>query len=77
MKGVLAQNLYIGIDLGTTGIKVALFDPSGTMISTAYREIQLNTPMPGFLEFDGEERKGESAGKTKKSTNPSHEKVDS
>jgi len=43
----------IGVDLGTTGIKVGLFDQTGTPLAEAAREIHLDTPQPGFAEFDG------------------------
>lgn len=49
----MAKSLYIGIDLGTTGIKVGLFDEAGEQRAFAVREIQLDTPAPGFAEFDG------------------------
>ncbi len=45
-------DLFIGIDLGTTGIKVGLFDGSGAEVAAANREIQLDTPAPGVAEFD-------------------------
>jgi len=51
----VADDLYIGIDLGTTGIKVGLFNVAGDTIAAASREIQLDTPAPGFAEFDGDE----------------------
>ncbi len=50
----MARNLYLGIDLGTTGIKVGLFDESGQMAAAATREIHLDTPAPGFAEFDAD-----------------------
>ena len=49
----MSDGLYVGIDLGTTGVKVALFDVSGNMPAMAVRETRLDTPAPGFAEFDG------------------------
>lgn len=45
-------DLYVGLDLGTTGIKVGLFDDSGAEVAAASREVRLDTPAPGFAEFD-------------------------
>ena len=47
--------LFLGIDLGTTGIKVGLFDAAGTIVAEASREIRLDAPQPDFLEFDAEQ----------------------
>jgi xylulokinase len=49
----VADDLYIGIDLGTTGIKVGLFAGDGWPVAEAAREMHLETPQPGFAEFDG------------------------
>jgi len=43
--------LYIGIDLGTTSVKVGVFDDSGAAVAFASREFELDTPEPGFAEF--------------------------
>jgi xylulokinase len=51
----MPDDLYIGIDLGTTGVKAGLFDARGRTVATASREIQLETPRPGFTEFDADE----------------------
>jgi xylulokinase len=51
----MADELYIGIDLGTTSVKAGLFDGAGRAVATASREIQLDTPAPGFVEFDADE----------------------
>jgi len=50
----MPKRFYIGIDLGTTAIKVGLFDGAGNTAATASREIQLDTPSTGFVEFDAE-----------------------
>ena len=46
--------LYIGVDLGTTSVKVGIFDDSGSAVAFASREFELDTPEPGFAEFDAE-----------------------
>ena len=50
----MPDDLYIGVDLGTTGVKVGLFDADGRTVATAAREIELDAPAPGFLEFDAD-----------------------
>ncbi len=44
---------YIGIDLGTTGVKAGLFTADGRELAIAHREFELDTPAPGFVELDG------------------------
>lgn len=45
---------FIGIDLGTTAIKVGLFDATGACRAAASAEFELATPHPGFAEFDAD-----------------------
>lgn len=40
----------LGIDIGTTGTKSALFDCEGTLIADAYFESKLYYPRPGWVE---------------------------
>jgi len=47
--------LFIGLDLGTTGVKVGLFDGAGNTVAAASREIRLDTPAPDWAEFDAED----------------------
>ncbi len=42
----------LGIDVGTTGCKVALFSPEGRLIRAAYREYDTQRPQPGWAELD-------------------------
>ncbi|MBQ7145895.1 MAG: carbohydrate kinase [Lachnospiraceae bacterium] len=42
----------IGIDEGTTGCKVCLFDESGTILASSYREYPSYYPNPGWVEQD-------------------------
>jgi xylulokinase len=44
----------MGIDVGTTGTKAAIFDASGKMIAQAYREYACTYPRPGWVEQDAE-----------------------
>lgn len=43
---------YMGMDIGTTGCKAVVFDGSGKVVSSAYREYPLLNPEPGFSELD-------------------------
>jgi xylulokinase len=42
----------LGIDVGTTGCKVALFSHRGEMLASAYREYNAASPQPGWAELD-------------------------
>ncbi len=43
-----------GIDVGTSGCKVVIFDLKGAVLSQAYREYPFLVPQPGWLEIDPE-----------------------
>ncbi|MBN2210560.1 MAG: hypothetical protein JW709_04115 [Sedimentisphaerales bacterium] len=49
------MNGYMGIDIGTSGCKVLIFDEQGRCHSQAYREYNLICPRPGWAELDAEE----------------------
>lgn len=42
----------IGIDIGTTGTKAAIFDTEGNMLAESYEESKLYYPKPGWVEQD-------------------------
>ena len=42
----------LGVDIGTTGCKVAAVSDRGVPLATAYREYPLLTPRPGWAELD-------------------------
>ena len=42
----------IGIDEGTTGTKVCVFDTEGHLVSSAYEEYPSYYPKPGYVEQD-------------------------
>ncbi len=44
--------LYLGIDLGTTGVKAILVDASQKLIASAYKDYAISTPKIGFAEQD-------------------------
>jgi xylulokinase len=43
---------YLGLDIGTTGCKAAVFDAEGAPLALAYREYPLLSPQPGWAEID-------------------------
>lgn len=45
----------LGLDIGTTGVKAVAFHDDGSVITSAYREYDLKSPRPGFLELDPHE----------------------
>ena len=42
----------LGIDVGTTGCKVALFSLQGEMLASAYSEYDFQSPQPGWAQLD-------------------------
>lgn len=49
------QKVRVGaIDIGTTGVRFVLFDQEANPIASAYRELPLATPKPGWVEQDPE-----------------------
>ena len=46
------SKLLVGIDLGTTALKIAVFDTAGKMQGSATLEYELYTPKPYFVESD-------------------------
>lgn len=51
----MRQTYLIGVDLGTSGTKAALFDASGRLIADAFAETPLHYPKPGWVEQDPED----------------------
>jgi len=51
----MAQDIFVGIDAGTTGSKVALFDAFGNELGRGYHEYPCMYPHPGWVEQDVEE----------------------
>ena len=45
---------YLGIDIGTTAVKAALFDSQGTMLGSGLAEYTLETPSPDIVELDAD-----------------------
>jgi xylulokinase len=49
------SNLLLGLDLGTSAVKVGLFDLEGNLLRQARRTCALYTPRPGWAEQEPEE----------------------
>jgi len=45
---------YLGLDIGTTGVKAVLFDASGAELGAGLAEYTLETPRPDIVELDAE-----------------------
>jgi xylulokinase len=48
------RSLLMGLDVGTTNVKVAAFDLSGATVAVASKPIDAHHPSPGFGEYDPE-----------------------
>lgn len=46
------EKLILAIDQGTTGTRTYLFDHSGKVVGSAYREFTQYFPKPGWVEHD-------------------------
>jgi len=42
----------LGIDVGTTGCKVSAFNAEGGLVTSSYREYDIERPHPGYAELD-------------------------
>ncbi len=45
---------FLGIDVGTTGLKAAVISDRGRILASAYEECALHQPEPGWAELDAE-----------------------
>ncbi|MBQ3575709.1 MAG: xylulokinase, partial [Clostridia bacterium] len=46
------MSYYLGIDLGTTGLKAVIADARGSIQGIGYREYPLNVPAANYAEQD-------------------------
>jgi xylulokinase len=49
------MDLYMGIDIGTSGCKAVIFNEDGRQQSLAYREYDIISKIPGWAELDTDE----------------------
>jgi xylulokinase len=50
----VTQSLFLGLDVGTSGVKAILVAPSGDVVATSTTPLSLSTPQPGWAEQDPE-----------------------
>ena len=48
------MQLLLGLDAGTTALKVALFDAKGQLLGVSTQEYALETPQVNYVEVDAE-----------------------
>ena len=48
------MKLLMGLDIGTTALKAALFDTKGTLLAVTTQEYQLMTPQVNYVEEPAE-----------------------
>jgi len=48
----VARASFLGVDVGTSGVKAILVDTSGEVLASAITPLQLSTPHPGWAEQD-------------------------
>ncbi len=48
----MAQAVFVGIDAGTTGTTVSIYDANGTDVASGYQEYPCTYPRPGWVEQD-------------------------
>jgi xylulokinase len=48
----VADPLYLGLDVGTSGVKAILVAPSGAVVASTTTALTLSTPKPGWAEQD-------------------------
>ena len=51
----MARSYLIGVDLGTSATKAALYRPDGTLVAEATAEVPIAYPSPGVVEQDQED----------------------
>ncbi len=44
------ETIFLGLDLGTTGLKVSLLDDGGRLIGSRHEEHPIHSPQPGYAE---------------------------
>jgi sugar (pentulose or hexulose) kinase len=54
----MPDTYLIGVDVGTTETKTAIFDSQGSLVADASEESKLYYPRPGWVEQDPDEMYG-------------------
>lgn len=51
----MSEDLFMGIDLGTSSVRAVVFDTQGVPVLTRQQELTMITDQPNRVEFDPEE----------------------
>ena len=51
----MSQDVLVGLDVGTSGVKAIAISPDGRVLASASEEYPLSTPRPGWAEQDPED----------------------
>jgi len=51
----VSQDVLVGLDVGTTGVKAVAISPDGRVVASAAESYGLSTPQPGWAEQDPED----------------------
>jgi xylulokinase len=51
----MSQDVLVGLDVGTTGVKAVAVSPDGRVVAAASEEYPLSTPQPGWAEQEPED----------------------
>jgi xylulokinase len=51
----VSQDILVGLDVGTTGVKAIAISPDGRVLASASEGYELSTPQPGWAEQDPED----------------------
>ena len=51
----MTNSLFLGLDVGTSGVKAVLIDAVGAVMATAMSPLSLSTPRPGWAEQEPDE----------------------
>ncbi|MEO7713974.1 MAG: FGGY family carbohydrate kinase, partial [Gemmatimonadaceae bacterium] len=46
------EGVFLGLDIGTSGVKAILVRPTGDVVASATAPLTLSTPRPGWAEQD-------------------------
>ncbi|MBV9950035.1 MAG: xylulokinase, partial [Myxococcales bacterium] len=50
----MAESLFLGLDVGTSGVKAILVSGAGDVVASANTPLTMSTPRPGWAEQDPE-----------------------
>lgn len=48
----MAGGVFLGLDVGTSGVKAILIEPAGDVVASATSPLEMHTPRPGWAEQD-------------------------